>query len=104
MKKLKRLLPEAPFTSRISGGALALFSISALLFGATAAHAACGLTGMGSKSPILLPMLAQAGNDQQEGFARDPGSIVGSVARRLLRKRQYIQRDVRSMAQRWNRV
>jgi hypothetical protein len=78
MKKLKRLLPEAPFTSRISGGALALLSISALLFGATVAHAACGLTGMGSKSPILLPMLAQAGNDQQEDFARDHGgSIVG---------------------------
>jgi hypothetical protein len=78
MKKLKRLLPEAPFTSRISGGALTLLSILALLFGATAAHAACGLTGMGSKSSILLPMLAQAGNDQQEGFARDHGdSIVG---------------------------
>lgn len=77
MKKLKRFLREAPFTSRISGGALALLSISALLFSATAAHAACGLTGTGSKSPIRLPMLAQAGNDQQEDFGRDPGSIVG---------------------------
>jgi hypothetical protein len=77
MKKLKRLLPEAPFTSRISGGALALLSISALLFSATAGDAACGLTGTGSKSPIRLPMLAQAGNDQQEDFARDLGSIVG---------------------------
>jgi len=27
MKKLKRLLPEAPLNSRISGGALALLSI-----------------------------------------------------------------------------
>ena len=78
IKKLKRPLREAPFTSRISGGALALLSISVLLFSATAANAACGLTGTGSKSPIRLPMLAQAGNDQQEDFGRDRGgSIVG---------------------------
>ena len=78
MKKLKRFLHEAPFTSRISGGALALLSISVLLFSPTAANAACGLTGTGSKSPIRLPMLAQAGNDQLEGFERDRGgSIVG---------------------------
>ena len=78
MKKLKRLPREVPFTSRISGGALALLSISVLLFSVTAANAACGLTGAGSKSPIRLPMLAQAGNDQQEDFDRDPGgSIVG---------------------------
>ena len=71
MKKLKRLLREAPFISRISGGALALLSISVLLFSATAANAACGLRGTGSKSPIRLPMLAQAGNDLQEDFGRD---------------------------------
>ena len=75
IKKLKRPLREAPFTSRISGGALALLSISVLLFSATAANAACGLTGTGSKSSIRLPMLAQAGNDQDEG-AHD---LVGDV-------------------------
>jgi hypothetical protein len=78
MKKLKRLLHEAPFIGRISGSALALLSISLLLFGATDANAACGLTGTGSKSLIRLPMLAQAGNDQQGGSAHDlGGSIVG---------------------------
>ena len=78
MKKLKRLLHKAPLTSRVSRGALALLPIAALLFGATGANAACGLTGTGSKSPIRLPMLAQAGNEQQEDFARDHGdSIVG---------------------------
>jgi hypothetical protein len=71
MKKLKRLLREAQFTSRNSGGALALLSISVLLFSATAANAACGLTGTGSKSSIRLPMLAQAGNDQPMHH-RDP--------------------------------
>jgi hypothetical protein len=78
MKNLKRLLREAPFTSQISGGALALLSIAALLFGATGANAACGLTGTVTKSSIRLPMLAQAGNDQQEALASDfGGSIVG---------------------------
>jgi hypothetical protein len=78
MKQVKRFLHEAPFTNRISGGALALLSIAALLFGATSANAACGLTGTGSKNPIRLPMLAQAGNDQDEGFFPGPGgSIVG---------------------------
>jgi hypothetical protein len=78
MKKVKRLQRETPFTSRIFGGALALLSIAALLFGATSANAACGLTGTGSKSSIGLPMLAQAGNDQDDGFAPGRGSsIVG---------------------------
>ena len=77
MNKVKRLLREAPFPSRISGSALALLSIAALLFGATSANAACGLTGIGSKSPIRLPMLAQAGNDQDEDAHDLGGSIVG---------------------------
>jgi hypothetical protein len=78
IKKLKRLLCEAPFTSRISGSALALLPIAVLLFGATGANAACGLTGAVSKSSIRLPMLAQAGNDQEEGSAADiDASIVG---------------------------
>jgi hypothetical protein len=77
MNKVRRLLREAPFPSRISGSALALLSIAALLFGATSANAACGLTGIGSKSPIRLPMLAQAGNDQDEGAHDVGGSIVG---------------------------
>jgi hypothetical protein len=78
MKKVKRLQREAQFTSRIFGGALALLSIAALLFGATSANAACGLTGTGSKSSIGLPMLAHAGNGQEEGLARSSdGSIVG---------------------------
>ncbi|MGO9434079.1 MAG: hypothetical protein ACLP00_07250 [Terracidiphilus sp.] len=78
MKTVKRLLREAPFPIRISSSALALLSIAALLLGATSANAACGLTGIGSKSPIRLPMLVQAGNDQDEDAASDLGvSIVG---------------------------
>ena len=78
MKKVIRLQREASFISRISGGALALLSIAALLSGATNANAACGLTGTGSKSSIGLPMLAHAGNGQEEGLARGfDGSIVG---------------------------
>jgi hypothetical protein len=78
MKNLRRLLRAAPFTSPISGGALALLSVAAMLFGATSANAACGLTGVGSKSPIRLPMLMQAGNNQDEDLAPGSGgSIVG---------------------------
>lgn len=79
LKRVKRLLHEAPFTSRISGGTLALLSIAALLFGAPSANAACGLMGAGPKNPVVLPMLAHAGNDRDERFA-PPGtddSIVG---------------------------
>jgi len=78
MKTVGRLAREAPFTSRISGGTLTLLTIAALLLGVTSANAACGLTGMGSKSPIRLPMLAHAGNDQDDGpGAASSGSIVG---------------------------
>jgi len=78
MKKVKRLLREAPFTSRIFGSSFALLSIAALLFSATTANAACGLTGIGSKDPIRLPMLVQAGNNQEDGVGHDFGrSIVG---------------------------
>ncbi|MGA7522050.1 MAG: hypothetical protein WBW84_06180 [Acidobacteriaceae bacterium] len=64
--------------SRISGGAITLLSIAALMFGPTSANAACGLTGTGLKSPVRFPMLAQAGNVQDDGIAHgSSGSIVG---------------------------
>ena len=75
MKKVKRLQRETPFTSRIFGGALALLSIAALLFGATSANAACGADGHGVEEFDRTP---EAGNDQDDGFAPGRGSsIVG---------------------------
>lgn len=78
MKTVKRLLREARFTSRIPAGALTVACSAALMFSATSANAACGLMGTGSKSPIRLPMLAQAGNHQNDLLAgRFSDSIVG---------------------------
>jgi len=76
MKVVMRLLREVPFTSQIPGGALALLSVAALLFGATSANAACGLPGTGLKSPIGFPMSAHAENDQGDASASG-ASIVG---------------------------
>ena len=77
MKAARPLVRKAPFTSRISG-VITLVWIAALMFGATNANAACGLTGTGSGNPIRYPMLAQAANDQDDGFAPAfSDSIVG---------------------------
>ena len=74
----KSFVRKTPFTSRIYGGALALATIVALMFGATAANAACGLTGTGWKSTVPIPMLAQAANVSDDGSGHgSSGSIVG---------------------------
>lgn len=78
IRTTKSLVRKSPFTSRISGSAITLLSIVALMFGATSAHAACGMTGAAWKGSIQFPMLAQAGNVQDVQFV--PGSsrsIVG---------------------------
>lgn len=78
MKILKRLLIAVPFTARIPGAALTLLSMATLLFAATTANAACGMTGKASATPMRLPMLGHAAGDQDDPF--DPasgGSIVG---------------------------
>jgi hypothetical protein len=78
MKNLLRFLHRAPFTSRIPGSALAILSIAGILLCAPAVHAACGLTGVGTKNPIRLPMLAEAENNQVDRAAHQFGpSIVG---------------------------
>jgi hypothetical protein len=78
MNKLERLLHRAPFISRISGSVLAILSIAGMLSGAPAAHAACGLTNFGARNPIRLPMLAEAGTNQDERETHEFGpSIVG---------------------------
>jgi hypothetical protein len=75
MKTAGSLVCKAPLTSRISGGVITLASIAALMFCATSANAACGQMGTRSTSPIRLPMLAHAENDQDDVYARS--SIVG---------------------------
>lgn len=77
MKPINRLLRRTPFTSRLLGNALALLSMAALIFGATSAHAACGITGSGSMNPVRLPMLAHAAGDQDDFGPAFRPSIVG---------------------------
>lgn len=79
MKIVRRLQSRTPFAGGVYGSALALSSIAVLLFGATSAHAACGLTTPGPINPIVLPMLAHADNDQDGRFAppSHEDSIVG---------------------------
>lgn len=76
MQSFNRLLRRTPFIRRIPTGAFALLSMIALC-GATSAHAACGLTGPGSKNPIRLPMLAHAAGDQDDFDHDSRPSIVG---------------------------
>jgi hypothetical protein len=76
MKAAISLARKTRFASRLSGAALTLASIAALMLGATSAQAACGLAGAGSQSPIRLPMLARAGNDQDDVFA---GALSDSI-------------------------
>lgn len=74
----KSLAGKLSFPSRMSGVALALVSLAALMFGASSAHAACGMTGTEWKSPIAFPMLAPAGNVADDGSGqKSSASIVG---------------------------
>lgn len=77
MKRSNHLLPRTRFTGRLLGSTLALLSMGALLCGATTARAACGFTEAGSRSPIRLPMLAQAAGDQDDFHPPSRPSIVG---------------------------
>lgn len=77
MQLFSRLLRRMPVTRRIPAGAVALLSMIALMCGAPNAHAACGLTGPGSMSPVRLPMLAHAAGDQDDFGPASRPSIVG---------------------------
>ena len=65
--------------SRLSRAAFSMLAAASLMFAATGANASCGnLAGIGSSSPIKLPMFAQAGSFFGENLL--PGannSIVG---------------------------
>jgi hypothetical protein len=78
MKKTETgLAVQAGTFSRLFRGALTMLAVASLVFGASSARAACGITpGLGSRSGIKLPMLAQgAGFGEDAGQGRD--SIVG---------------------------
>lgn len=58
-----RILPQRTLRRRLSGGVFTMLAVAGLMFAAASANAACGiLTGLGSKTPIKMPMLAQAEN------------------------------------------
>jgi hypothetical protein len=62
---------------RLSRGAFTMLAIASLIFATAAANASCA-TGIGSKSPIKLPMLGQLGNALGDDFAPSSSeSIVG---------------------------
>jgi hypothetical protein len=62
--------------SQLCRSALTTLAIASLLFTAASARAACGnLSGLGSRTPIKLPMLAQAESDESASATSD--SIVG---------------------------
>jgi hypothetical protein len=61
--------------SRMYRGAFTMLAVAGLMFAVASANAACGiLTGLGSKTPMKMPMLAQAENAQGSGYS---DSIVG---------------------------
>jgi hypothetical protein len=67
---------QGAFRSRLSRTALTTLAVASLVFTAASARAACGnLSGLGSGTPIKLPMLAQAESDESASAASD--SIVG---------------------------
>lgn len=67
---------QGAFRSRLSRSALTTLAVASLVFTAVSARAACGnLSGLGSGTPIKLPMLAQAESDEYASAASD--SIVG---------------------------
>ena len=65
---------QTPLGSWFSRGVFALLAIAGFMFATTGANACPNLSGSGSNSPIKLPMLAQAGNDQSGSYS---DSIVG---------------------------
>jgi hypothetical protein len=77
MKKTQTgIARQTALWSRFSRGVFAMVGIAGFMYATTGANAACtNLMGSGSHSPIKLPMLAQAGNDEADGFYSD--SIVG---------------------------
>ncbi len=69
------LARRTAFWSRLSRGAFTMLAIAGLILATANANASCGnLTGVGSRSPIKMPMLAQAGADNFPGYS---DSIVG---------------------------
>ena len=76
MKKAQTAVArQTALGNRLSRGVFALVAIAGFMFATTGANACPNLSGSGSNSPIKLPMLAQAGNDQSGSFYSD--SIVG---------------------------
>jgi hypothetical protein len=72
----KALSRQGAFWSRLSRGALTALAIVSLVFTAASARAGCGnLSGLGSRTPIKLPMLAQAESDESASATSE--SIVG---------------------------
>jgi hypothetical protein len=67
---------QVAFWSRLSRGALTMLAIASLMFAATSARAACGMSALGSGSGPKLPMMAQAGGDE-ESFVHGAYGIVG---------------------------
>ncbi len=69
---------RAAFWRRLSRGALTTIAVASLVFAATSARAACGnLSGMRSGSPLTLPMLGQAGGEEESNANVSYWSIVG---------------------------
>jgi hypothetical protein len=67
---------QGAFRNRLSRIALTTLAVASLVFTAASARATCGnLSGLGSGTPIKLPMLAQAESDESASAASD--SIVG---------------------------
>jgi hypothetical protein len=80
MRKRTRtgLSRQASFWRRLSRGALTMLAVASLVFAATSARAACGnLSGMGSGSRLTLPMLGQAGGEEESSSNVTYQSIVG---------------------------
>jgi hypothetical protein len=64
-------------SSRLSRAVLTTLALASLLFGATSAKAACGMSGLPSGTAIKLPFLAQAGSDANSEWQGNTPSIVG---------------------------
>jgi hypothetical protein len=67
---------QGAFWSRLFRGGLTTLAVASLVFTAASARAGCGnLSGLGSRTSIKLPMLAQAESDESASATSD--SIVG---------------------------
>lgn len=62
--------------SRLSRAVLTMLAVASLLFAATSARAACGMSGLALGANIKLPMLGQAGSDGDHS-SHASTSIVG---------------------------